>query len=244
MSMIDALDYMLLKGCGSADDENMSFHRVVGDLQSRVICFLPWGATISAAQRMHMIPARFLACYALPLAIVSSEPQLCADATRMLVLDALALIDQTDARSETIVILGLSLGSGPATVLANATGGRLCSVTSADRGDLMLWQSRAAVGVKKKAMHKGYLLPDFSQALQGLNSIENLHHIRQDSIFITSERDLFVPAVRSAALIQAVRDARPDAQFITSSRGHVRTLCAAVHHLPALLKNQDQTAAA
>ena len=235
MPMMDALDYVLLNATSSQDDDSLSFQRVLGDLSSRVICVLPWKVTIKTAQRMKIIPKHFLACYQLPSAIVSSEPALCAQAVEVLVDDALCLLDQLSIPAGTVTSVGFSMGNGPATVLANKAHARLCSVTSADRGDLMLWQSDAAVDVKHLARRKGYQSGDFRQALSGLDPIDNLSNIAPDSVFIAAERDMFVPKARRMALLDAVRDIVPSAQIMTADRGHVRTIWQTAQRLPEIL---------
>lgn len=240
--MMDALDYVLLKASSEEDDDNLSFQRVLGDTSSRVICFLPWKVTIKTAQRMRIIPKHFLACYQLPSAIVSSEPALCAQAVEVLVDDALSLLRQLSIPSGTITSVGFSMGNGPATVLANKAHARLCSVTSADRGDLMLWQSDAAVDVKHLARRKGYRIGDFREALAGLDPIDNLSNISPDSVFIAAERDMFVPKARRVALLDAVRDIVPSAQIVTADRGHVRTIWQTAQKLPEILGDPVRSA--
>ncbi len=233
--MMDALDYVLLNATSAQADDSLTFERVLGDLSSRVICFLPWKATITSARRMKIIPNDFLACYQLPSAIVSSEPALCAKAVEVLVDDALCLLERLAISPETITSVGFSMGNGPATVLANKSHARLCSVTSADRGDLMLWQSDAAVDIKHLARRKGYQIGDFRQALTGLDPIDNLSNIASDSVFIAAERDMFVPKARRVALLDAVRDIVPSAQIMTADRGHVRTIWQTAQRLPEIL---------
>jgi pimeloyl-ACP methyl ester carboxylesterase len=236
--MIDSLDRLFMSGETATDDECMSYLRVVGDTTSRLICFLPWRMSFVAAQRFGVVPDRFLACYQMPLAIVSSEPALCARAMMLIVDDAEWLMRRLNLPESEATILGLSLGTAPATMLANRTGSRLCSVTSADRGDLMLWQSPAAVSVKKKAQQKGYKSRDFKRAFSGLNPVDNMYSLRSDSIFITADRDLLVPRARRAALVSAARASVPTAYFLNANSGHVRTLRAATSNLPSLLAMQ------
>ena len=238
--MMDALDFVLLNASSEQVDDSLSFERVLGDLTSRVICFLPWKVTIQTAKRMKIIPKSFLACYQLPSAIVSSEPALCAQAVEVLVNDALGLLKHLGIEPQSITSVGFSMGNGPATVLANKTGARLCSVTSADRGDLMLWQSDAVIGVKHAARRKGYVSSDFREALAGLDPIDNLSNIGRDSVFIAAERDMFVPRERRIALLDAVRDIVPSALIVTADRGHVRTIWQTAQQLPEILGQSVQ----
>jgi pimeloyl-ACP methyl ester carboxylesterase len=233
--MIDTLDQLFVGGDASLNDDSLSYLRVVGDTASNLLCFLPWRMSFAAAQRLGVVPDRFLACYQLPLAIVSSEPALCARAMMLVVDDAAWLMRHMNVPAEDAIMVGLSLGTAPATMLANMMGSRLCSVTSADRGDLMLWQSPAAVSIKKKAQGKGYRSQDFKRALAGLNPIDNMKSLRSDSIFVSADRDLFVPEARRAAFVCAARQHVPKAYFLNSDSGHVRTIRAAAAQLNDLL---------
>jgi pimeloyl-ACP methyl ester carboxylesterase len=232
---MDFLDILMMRRPSDADDESLSYDRLVGDRHSNVLCFLPWRISFPLARRFQLLPKNFLACYEMPPAIVSSEPHQCVEALETIVEDALDLMGSFKVQPATAVFLGLSIGTAPATVLANRTGGRLCSVASADRGDLMLWQSPAAHEIKCKAERKGYRIDDFRRTFQGLNPVENLRNIKRDSIFITSEIDHFVPEVRRRALLHAVRSELPDARIIKSSRGHVRTILSVANQLPGLI---------
>jgi pimeloyl-ACP methyl ester carboxylesterase len=232
---MDALDYIMMKSSGPLDDENLAYQRLIGDTASNIICFLPWRTSIATARRIGFAPHKFMACYQLPPAIVSSEPELCAEAVERLVADSLVLLSQFKKKSDRMVVVGLSLGSAPATVLANLTGARLISVTSADRGDLMLWESPAASAVKLKAERKGYRLADFSRALEGYHPVQNLRQVRGDSVFVVSDRDMFVPAARRAALLNAVKPNVSNARVLRSARGHVRTILSAISELPKLI---------
>ena len=95
---------------------------------------------------------------------MSSEPELCVRAFHAIIDDALRLIREVGIRPQDLVVIGLSVGTAPATYLANHFGARLYSVASADYGHLMLWQSPATLLVKARAIEKGYSLADFADA--------------------------------------------------------------------------------
>src|SRR5206468_9948454 len=104
--------------------------------------------------------------YEMPSAIVSSEPERCVQAMLALVQDAERLLADRGV-AEDALIVGLSIGSYPATYLANRIGARLCSVASADRADVAIWESPATCIIKRRAVHKGYQLSHYSDALCG-----------------------------------------------------------------------------
>jgi hypothetical protein len=181
--MFDLVDLFLLRRGIPADDRTLAFRRIDGDQTSNVIYFLPWHTPFAFAWHAGFVPLNFLACYEMPSAIVSSEPELCAQAMLGLVADAGRLLVDRGVVEDALIV-GLSVGSYPATYLANRIGARLCSVASADRGDLAIWESPATHIIKRRAVHKGYQLSHYSQALFGTHPAENLSNIAADSLFV------------------------------------------------------------
>jgi len=105
----------------------------------------PKSSTSSPGTRLSGIaPLDFLACYEMPAAIVSSEPDLCLQAMLALVMVAERLLAERSIAGKDALVIGLNVGSYPATYLANRIGVRLCAVASADRADLAIWESPAA----------------------------------------------------------------------------------------------------
>src|SRR3977135_3288824 len=121
----------------------------------------------------------------MPLGIVSSEPGLCVQAMLGLVADAERLLPT----GQDAVIVGLSVGSYQATYLANRIGARLCSVASADRADLAIWERPATRIVKRRALHKGYDLSHYSKALFGTYPAQNLSGLAPNSLFVFGRSD-------------------------------------------------------
>jgi len=76
-----------------------------------------------------------------------------------LVDDAETLLARCGVFAANALIIGLSVGTFPATYLANRIGARLCAVGAADRADLMLWQSPAARLIKRRCQQHGVLSP-------------------------------------------------------------------------------------
>ena len=148
--MFDLLDLFLLRRGIPADDRTIDFRRIDGNPHSKVIYFLPWHTPFSFAKQFGFIALDYLACYEIPPALVSSEPEFCVKALQGLVNDAEALLAANGVQPTEAIIVGLSVGNFPATYLANRIGARLCSVAPSDRADLMLWQSPAARIVKPR----------------------------------------------------------------------------------------------
>lgn len=229
--MLDIDDHLLMRCTSAPSNDSLDFRRRLGGYDERLVVFLPWRITLAFAERAGIVPKRFFALYELPNALVSPDPQLCATAMRRLVDDAAELIGKSGGRAAHFAFVGLSLGSAPATYLANRFGCRLISVASADRGDLMLWESPAVAPVKARALERGYRLADFTAALQGMHCADNLHNIGPLSTFVVAGRDLYVPRQRRRALIDAVRRDVPEARIVFEPAGHARTISWAMRRI-------------
>jgi pimeloyl-ACP methyl ester carboxylesterase len=166
----------------------------------------------------------------MPPAIISSEPELSVQAMRGLAADAQALMAAHGVVSHQAIVIGLSVGSFPATYLANRIGARLCAVASADRADLMLWQSPAARIIKRRAIQKGHRLAHYSKAMLGCHPVQNLAGVRADSVFVVGRRDPFVPPRRSAGLLSAIEQRVRDARVVALDAGHFKTLMASARY--------------
>ena len=223
-AMLDLVDLILLRRVIPTDDHNLTFRRIDGSPTSKVIYFLPWHTPITLARKAGFVPLEFLACYEMPEAIVSSEPELCLQALQALVTDAEQYFRQHGVEGTDAVIVGLSIGSYPATYLANRIGARLCSVASADRADLAVWESPATRIVRQRAQRKGYQLSHYSEALSGTHPAQNLRRVASDSVFLIGQRDPFVPASCADGLQRAIDAHAPHTQVITPAAGHFRTL--------------------
>src|SRR5688572_3943200 len=199
------LGQVLLREQLEFDDTSLEYLRVDGEPGGTIVCCLPWRMTYRVAAVAGLVPRRnLLACYEMPQAVVSSEPELCVRAVNLVADDALRTIARARVSPANLLVVGLSIGNSVATLVANRLGARLYSVCSADRGDLTLWQSAAAAHVKARALEKGYGLDDFTRALVGLNTIDNLANLPSSSRFVISKRDEFVPEPRREGLITAV----------------------------------------
>jgi pimeloyl-ACP methyl ester carboxylesterase len=222
--MLDLVDLILLRRGLPADDHNLTFRRIYGTPTSKVIYFLPWHTPFALARQAGFVPLEFLACYEMPEAIVSSEPELCLQALQALVTDAEQVFRQHRVEGNDALIVGLSVGTYPATYLANRIGARLCSVASADRADLAIWLSPATRIIKQRAQRKGYQLSHYSEALSGTHPAQNLADIASGSVFLIGQRDPFVPPSCAQGLLQAIAAHAPHAEIITPAVGHFRTL--------------------
>lgn len=215
-------DFLCPRSVG--DDTSTAFTRIDGDPHAAIICCLPWRMPYRLALASRIVPRNFLACYEMPRAIVSSEPELCVRAVHAVVEDATRIFARTRLEPAQLLVVGLSIGNAVATVLANRIGARLCSVASADRGDLTLWESPASAQVKKLAETKGYRIADFTRALHGLHTVENLRNLAPGSRFVVGLKDEVIPEPRREGLITAVRRHLPAAEITYVDAGHFGTM--------------------
>lgn len=219
------LGHALFKEQPDFDDTSTEFRRIDGDPAGTTVCCLPWRMPYKLACAAGLVPRhRLLACYEMPPAIVSSEPELCIRALNGVVDDAIRVMWRAGLSPEDALVIGLSIGNAAATVLANRTGARLYSIASADRGDLTLWESPASRLIKDRAELKGYSLSDFTQALSGHHTVENLENLGPGSRFIFGLRDEFIPEPRRNGLIEAVGRTLPAAEITYVDAGHIGTM--------------------
>ena len=133
------------------------------------------------------------------------------------------------------MIVGLSVGTYPATYLANRIGARLCSVASADRADVAIWESPATRIVKHRALKKGFRLAHYSELLQGSHPAQNLAGIAPNSVFVVGQRDPYIPPNCNRGLLQAIAKHVRGAQVIKLDTGHFKTLTASGRYQRAML---------
>ena len=233
--MLDLVDRFLLNSSKPSDDQSLTFRRINGRPSSSVIYFLPWCTSFRLAYHVGLIPLDYLACYEMPPAIVSSQPDLCVQAMLSLIADAEQLLMAHEVRGADAVIVGLSVGTFPATYLANRIGARLCSVASVDRADLAVWLSPATRIVKERAVQKGLALSDYSRALEGYHPGQNLARLAPNSVFVVGQRDPYVPPCRKDGLLQAIQDHARSAQVIELNKGHFATLTVSAGYQRAMV---------
>ncbi len=217
------LDALLLGAGKDGDDLCLKYRRVLGNPRSNVICYLPWKTPFELAQKLGLVPQDFLACYEMPSAIVSSEPRLCKVAMQRLVGDAMHLTSKM-SHQKPLTVIGQSMGSAPATVLANMLGARLYSLASADSGPMMLWESPASASIRERASSKGYDVNSFLETMAGTSPIENLENIDKRSVFVFGQSDLYVPEARRRALHDELERRYPHIERRVLNRGHVLTM--------------------
>ena len=233
--MPDLFDHLLLRRGVPDDDRTLTFRRIDGNPQSRVVYFLPWHTPFGIARQAGFIALDFLAAYEMPPAIVSSDPAFSVQALHGLVDDAEALLRQQAIAPKDAVLVGLSVGSYPATYLANRIGARLCAVAPADRADMMIWQSPAARIIKNRAVKNGFRLADYSRAMIAYHPAHNLAGVSPDSMFVFGRNDPFVPPRRSSNLLKAIGTHVPAARIVNLDAGHFRTLMLSNKHQRAML---------
>jgi len=228
--MLDLVDLLLVRRGIAHDDCSLAFRRVDGNPKSKVVYFLPLQTSFSLARQAGFLPLDFLAAYEMPNAIASSEPDLCLQAMLALTNDAQQLLSGNQVAAHDAVIVGLSAGSYPATYLANRIGARLCSVVSADRVDLLIWESPAARIVRRRAAQKGYAVSHYTNTLDGSHPAQNLRGLAPHSLFVVGRRDPFIPTGRMNGLLAAVEAHAPRCHVVKLAAGHVKTMMLSGRH--------------
>ena len=230
MAMLDLVDLLLLRRGIVQDDCSLAFRRIDGNLKSKVIYFLPLQTSFSVARQAGFLPLDFLAAYEMPNAIASSEPDLCLQAMLALTQDAQQVLSDNEVAPRDAIIVGLSAGSYPATYLANQIGARLCSVASADRVDLLIWESPAARIVRRRASQKGYAVSHYTNTLNGSHPAQNLRGLAPHSLFVVGRRDPFIPTGRMNGLLAAVEAHAPRCHVVKLAAGHIKTMMLSGRH--------------
>jgi hypothetical protein len=200
-------------------DGDDGFRRIVGNDDRGGIYFLPCRTSFRTAVRFGLLGLRrWRLCYQLPISIVSPDPERAAASIQRVLADATEQIERGGPPS---LLIGLSMGSVPATVLAGRHRTRLWSFASADRGDLMIWQSPAAQAVRLAAEARGLTLDDYTRALTGLNPVEWLDRIDPRSRFSIGAFDRFVPLSRRYELMKRAAKTIPMQNVLIEPLGHL-----------------------
>jgi len=224
--MNNKLETALLAAVRRRAGDSDRFFRIDGRPEARVINFLPWNTPLRMARLTGLVALDYLACYEMPASIVSPVPANSIKAVCDILDDVEVLVSRRRLDRSSLVLVGLSIGNFPATVLANLWNAGLCSVCSADRAAHMIWESPAAAAGRAEAEATGYRRSDFEWAFRGYDPIDNLAGIDAASAFYISENDPFVPSARTAKLVEAVKVIHPQMHVHSSPKGHLRAMVA------------------
>jgi hypothetical protein len=207
-----------------SDAGSERFVRFEGPDPSGPIYFLPWRTRFATACRLGLVATtRWAACYQLPDSIVGHDPRVCASCIRAIADDACNLLRN---RIESQLIVGFSMGTVPATVVAKETGIPIWSFASADRGDLMIWTSPKVREIRRQAERHGYCCQDYTAALRHLNPIDCIEEINPDSRFIAGLLDRYVPRARTESLLSKAATKLPSERILKLPIGHFGVLLA------------------
>ncbi|WP_257165183.1 alpha/beta fold hydrolase [Bradyrhizobium sp. SRS-191] len=163
------------------------------------------------------------ACYRLSDAMVSPDPEVCAGCIAAIERDVFGLAARNGPPSR---LVGFSLGSVPATLMAGRLGRPVWSFASADRGELMIWSSPAARGIRREAERRGYRRDDFAAALHRYNPIHWIDRVAPDSRLVVGRFDRMVPRARGQALLDRARRRIAGNHLVELPLGHVAVLAA------------------
>jgi len=200
------------------------FVRVDGPDPKGPIYFLPWKTGFATAQWLGLVAIKnWRCCYQVPDGIVSPSPERCVACVRDIESDVCRRASIDGAPS---LVIGFSMGTVPATIIASRFGARLWSFASADRGELMIWSSPAARAVRRQAERNGYRLSDFSRCLAPINPISCLHRIHPESRFAVGLFDRFIPRERTERLVDRAMRRVPAGNVLRLPLGHFGVMAA------------------
>ncbi|NJO55150.1 MAG: hypothetical protein HC834_01035 [Rhodospirillales bacterium] len=180
--MYALVDHIIIARSRDCDDVPRSAAAVLRDgTAPPVCCFLPWNTSLSIARCMGLLRFDFSACFELPSGLVSPVPATAAAAMTRFVARVETMLRATGIPDPAWTFVGYSLGTYPATVMANRFGARLLAIAPADRAALMIWESPAVSHVKLRAAAGGYDVGDYARAMgwHGSDRQPRAHRRRQ-----------------------------------------------------------------
>jgi hypothetical protein len=233
------------KGRGSLLCRRVEFDAgTAGVSQSeQLVCFLPWLLSYGNCRKARLLPPNLLAAYEMPHGIVSSSPETCVAALQVVVDDFLELMLERSLQPAKLTLLGLSIGNFAATYIANMIGARLWAVAPGDRGEVLLWNSSIARGLRSQAEARGFGYADFEATLKAFNPVNNLRHIGAGSTFIVGRFDTVVPYRSAMNVATEAKANNPTARNLVLPLGHSSTLFTGVQLLRFNLWNRKCRAA-
>jgi hypothetical protein len=182
--------------------DDTRYQRVDGGAPRGPIYFLPWNMDFKTACRLGLVVgSNWQACYRLPDAMVDPDPTRCSSCIESIEQDVLRLAQRNGPPS---LLIGFSLGSVPATLMAGRFGSTVWSFASADRGELMIWSSPAVRAIRREAERRGFGRDDFAAAL--------------------GRFDRYVPRARGQALLSRARRRIDRSHLVQLPLGHLAVL--------------------
>jgi hypothetical protein len=198
-------------------------NRIDGDPECHVIYFLPWQTPYAVAKACGLLPLAFAACYEMPRNVVSGDPLCSLARLEEIVDDAQERISRF---AHAPLIIGFSIGTVPATCLANRHSAPLLSICSAPRGADIIWQSPLARPIKHHAIALGFTRGQFRTAFRRIDPANNLARLPEGSAFVAGAGDKVIPHEQTAEWLRLVATSVPDPSISVTSLGHVATIMA------------------
>ena len=180
-------------------------NRIDGDPECHVIYFLPWQTPYAVAKACGLLPLSFAACYEMPRNVVSGDPLRSLARLEEIVDDAQERISRL---AQAPLIIGFSIGTVPATCLANRHRAPLLSICSAPRGADIIWQSPLARPIKHHAIALGFTRGQFRTALRRIDPANNLARLPEGSAFVAGAGDKGDPPRTDGRMAEAGRHER------------------------------------
>jgi hypothetical protein len=159
----------------------------------------------------------------MPRNVVSGDPLRSLARLEEIVDDAQERISRL---AQAPLIIGFSIGTVPATCLANRHRAPLLSICSAPRGADIIWQSPVARPIKHHAIALGFTRGQFRTALRRIDPANNLARLPEGSAFIAGAGDKVIPREQTAERLRLVATSVPQPSISVTPLGHVATIIA------------------
>jgi hypothetical protein len=159
----------------------------------------------------------------MPRSVVSGDPLGSLARLEEIVDDAQ---ERISLLSQAPLIIGFSIGTVPATCLANRHRAPLLSICSAPRGADIIWKSPLARPIKHHAIALGFTRGQFRTALRRIDPENNLARLPEGSAFVAASGDKVIPSEQTAEWLRLVATNVPDPSISVTPLGHVATIMA------------------
>jgi hypothetical protein len=159
----------------------------------------------------------------MPRNVVCGDPLCSLERLEEIVDDAQERISRI---ARTPLIIGFSIGTVPATCLANRHSAPLLSICSAPRGADIIWQSPLARPIKHHAIALGFTRGQFRTAFRRIDPANNLARLPEGSAFVAGAGDKVIPHEQTAEWLRLVATSVPYPSISVTSLGHVATIMA------------------
>ena len=173
------------------------------------IVFLPWKTSIEESNKYKLIPNSWdVIVYEWPYNLASQVPYDMPEAQSILANDILEYYKNNKNRfNKKIKILWISQWIYPAFYIANniIKADKFIVITPAPYWEDAIWESKAVLWIKKKALEKGYTYELYKEILKEWNPWNNIKNLPDDIEIYYGRFDYFIMPFLTERLIIMLR---------------------------------------